>query len=151
LNLRRLVLLKVVLIHNSTPTIVTALSAINIVVLQSVWLTAIISRALEVNVLLAETAVGVTILVDGGSVVAAVLVEIGGRLELVLDLVSSVVETAHENSLGVLEGSSFDAESTGKDGCDCEGVHDGEVKIKLKRERKIEVKKKRGESGELME
>lgn len=151
MNLRRLVLLKVVLIHNSAPTIVTALSAINIVVLQAVWLTAIISRALEVNVLLAETAVGVTILVDGGSVVAAVLVEIGGRLELVLDLVSSVVETAHENSLGVLEGSSFDAESTGKDGYDCEGVHDGEVKIKLKRERKIEVKKKRGESGELME
>lgn len=150
MNLRRLVLLKVVLIHNSTPTIVTALSAINIVVLQAVWLTAVISRALEVNVLLAETAVGVTILVDGGSVVAAVLVEIGGRLELVLDLVSSVVETAHENSLGVLEGSSFDAESAGEDSRDCEGVHGGEVKMNLKRERKIEVKKKRGESDDEM-
>lgn len=143
MNLRRLVLLKVVLIHNSTPTIVAALSAVNVVVLQTVWLTAVSSRTLEVNVLLAETAVGVAVLVDGGSIVAAVCVKIGDGLELVLDLVSSVVETAHENSLGELEGSGFDGESTGEDGCKGESVHDGENKMKLERQRKVEVEGRR--------
>lgn len=145
-NLRRLVLLKVVLIHDSTPPIVAALSAVDIVVLQAVWLAAISSRTLEVDVFLAETAVGVAVLVNGRSVVAPVRVEIGDRLELVLDLMRSVVKTAHENSLGELERSSFDAESAGEDGYNCEGVHVGEGTMKSKIERKIEVKEKRGET-----
>jgi hypothetical protein len=139
MNLRRLVLLKVVLIHNSTPTIVAALSAVDIVVLETIWLTAISSGTLEVNILLAETTVGVAVLVDGGSIVATVGVEIRDRLELVLDLVSPIIETAHENSLGELEGSGFDGESASEDGCEGEGVHGVELEVKLERERKVEV------------
>lgn len=145
MNLRRLVLLKVVLIHDGTPTIIAALSAVDIVVLKTVWLTAISSGTLEVDVFLAETAVGVAVLVNCRSVVTPVRVEIGDRLELVLDLMRSIVKTAHENSLGELERSSFNAESAGKDGYDCEGVHGNEGKMQSKRELKIEVEKKRGE------
>jgi hypothetical protein len=121
--LHNLVLLKVVLIHDSTPTIVTTTSTVDIVILKAVLITAISCKALEVDILLAQTAVGVAVFVNGGSVVAAIGVEISQRLELVLNFVGAVVETAHENALGELKGRCFDAESACKECYGCETVH----------------------------
>lgn len=121
--LHNLVLLKVVLVHDSTPTIVTSTSTVDIVVLKAVLVTAVSRKALEVDILLAQTAVGVAVFVDGGGVVAAIGVKVGQRLELVLDLVGAVIETAHEDALGELKGRCFDAESACKECYGCETVH----------------------------
>ena len=121
--LHNLVLLKVVLIHDSTPTIVTTTSRVNIVILKTVLVTTISRETLEIDILLAQTAVGVAVFVDGGSVVAAIGVKVGEGLELVLNFVGAVVETAHEDALGELEGRCFDAESACEKGYGCETVH----------------------------
>lgn len=128
--LHNLVLLKVVLIHDSTPTIVTTTSRVNIVILKTVLVTTISRETLEIDILLAQTAVGVAVFVDGGSVVAAIGVKVSEGLELVLDLVGAVVETAHEDALGVLEGRCFDAESACEEGYSCETVHFGVVEVR---------------------
>ena len=94
--LHNLVLLKVILIHDSTPTIVTTTSRVNIVILKAVLITAVSREALEVDILLAQTAVGVAVFVDGGSVIAAIGVKVGEGLELVLNLMGAIVKTAHE-------------------------------------------------------
>jgi hypothetical protein len=123
-NLRRLVLLEVVLIHNSTPAIITALSAIDIIILEAVRLTTISSRALKVDILLAQAAVGIAVFIDGRSIVAAILIEVSGGLELVLDLVGAIVKTSHKNSLGVLNGTGLNAQRSGQKGYECDSVHD---------------------------